>query len=267
MNESDLLKLQEVEFEMLKIIDEFCREYNIQYSLYAGTALGAVRHKGFIPWDDDIDIAMSRDYFNLFCSTWNHKPIEGYTLSCLQYDDDCATCHAKLHKDDTIYLSEGEIEEIGNHGIWIDIFPLDKVGDISNQKKVFFHAKVLLLLSRSNTRRNNDNFKIKTLRLVFAMIPKSIKRLLIDYNLRWMSNNNNQLKSNYNLVSLSALYAFKYRFPSEMTEKFENIEFNGEDFCIFQDYKKMLSIIYGDYMILPPENERVLTHTPIKIKF
>ena len=78
MDSNTLRNLQLTELEILKVVDDFCNKYDIKYSLYAGTALGAVRHKGFIPWDDDVDIVMTRDKFEKFCEMWNKYPVDGY---------------------------------------------------------------------------------------------------------------------------------------------------------------------------------------------
>lgn len=266
MEKKDLIRLQEVEFEILKIVDRFCSKYHIQYSLYAGTALGAVRHKGFIPWDDDVDIAMAREEYNRFCTLWKKHPVSGYTLSCLQYDDTCATCHAKVHKNNTILLSEGETESIGHHGIWLDIFPIDKVGDKKNQKKVFSKATELIFLTRANTRSTNDPLKKKAIRQILSLIPAPIRRKRIRHIIKWITENDKKLSS-YEMVSLSALYAFKYRFPQDMTDQTEKIEFNGSLFDIYSKYDQMLTIIYGEYMKLPPKDKRTCTHHPVKLQF
>ena len=266
MRTDELKKLQKTELNILNMVDMFCSKYHIQYSLYAGTALGAVRHKGFIPWDDDIDIAMPREEYNRFCTLWKKHPVNGYTLSCLQYDDTCATCHAKVHKNNTILLGEGEVESIGHHGIWLDIFPLDKVGDKSNQQKVFRKATELILLSRANTRSTIDPLKKRIIRKIIIMIPKPIRRKRINYILNWLTKNDKSL-SNYKIVSLSATYAFRFRFPGDMTDQTEKIEFEGKKFDIYSKYDQMLSILYGDYMQLPPPNERVCTHHPVKLQW
>lgn len=268
MDYSELKKLQKIELNIMQTVDAFCQKYNIRYSLYAGTALGAVRHSGFIPWDDDIDIAMERKEFNRFCQLWKKRSVQGYTLSCLQYDKDCATCHAKVHKDGTILLSDGEVEEVGNHGIWVDIFPLDRVGNRNNQKKVFRKAKELIILSRANTKSFNDSFSKKLVRGLIRSIPQKYRRRRILTLLRWLATNDELLKNeNYSYVSLSATYAFKYRFSNSLTKKTVQIRFQDVEFDIWEDYDHMLTEIYGDYMQLPPESERVCKHNPVKISF
>lgn len=119
MNDHDLKILQEVELEILSVVDDFCKKHRIPYSLYAGTALGAVRHRGFIPWDDDVDIAMTRENLNKLILAWKKNPLSGYYLETCLDDPYCGTSHVKLRKDDTILLSKGEDETKGHHGIWL----------------------------------------------------------------------------------------------------------------------------------------------------
>ena len=134
--ETDVLnKLQETEFEILVEIARFCRDNHICYSLYGGTLLGAVRHKGFIPWDDDIDIVMTRDQYTRFCNEWKSKPIAGYYLENFETDKHTQNVHSKVRKDGTVFLSDIENEKIGHHGIWVDIFVMDKVPIETDKEK------------------------------------------------------------------------------------------------------------------------------------
>ena len=267
MDERILEQLKKTEFMMLCMLDEYCHLHGIQYSLYAGTALGAVRHKGFIPWDDDVDIVMTRDNFNLFCDTWNHNPVEGYSLSCPLYDQDCPTCHAKIHKENTLFLMNGDIEDGSNQGIWIDIFPLDKIGNRINMIQVFSKGLELILLTRVNNIKTNESVKKKTIRKVTSLIPKEFRYKRIKKCIKWLSENDNRIGKRFHYVSLSAVYAFKYHFPSNMTNKVKKIEFEGRQFDIFTDYDQMLKLLYGDYMEMPPEKQRKCTHNPVKVVF
>lgn len=264
---NELLKqLQRAELEILSVIDSFCRNHHIIYSLYAGTAIGAVRHHGFIPWDDDIDICMTRNQLLRFCKEWEENPIDGYYLETVMSDPYCGTCHAKVRKNDTVLLSEGEIESEGHHGIWVDIFPLDKA-NLSDPKSTIKIARKLILLSRANVHMLNDGCQKKIIRsMIRALYPEKKRHSAILKCIKQLSINDSTLTSGYVWKSLSATYAFKYSFPPYLPDKTTTIDFEDIEFQIYSDYDEMLRIIYGDYMKLPPESERVCKHNPVKVR-
>ena len=270
MDDITLKKLQETEFGILCVMDQFCEEHGIHYSLYAGTALGAVRHGGFIPWDDDVDIAMTRTEFDRFCKAWMRDPVIGYHLESILTDDHCGTCHAKVRKDGTILLSEGEIEEEGHHGIWVDIFPLDKVSlDEKIRTKKFKIGRDIILLSRANVNSKIDSLAKKVSRGLFRIIPRKmrIKRLLLLHE--WLVNHmEDGVEAGYEWKSMSTLDNIKkVRFLPNLDSGYTKIAFGGRDFSIFENYEEMLTYTFGDYMKLPPESERVCKHNPVKVHF
>lgn len=267
MDSITLLKLQDVEFQILKDIDLYCKKHNIKYSLYAGTMLGAVRHGGFIPWDDDVDISMTRSEYNKFCECIKNHPMDGYIFSNCQNDKNCMVCHGKLRKKNTLLLQEGEIESIGHHEIWIDIFPLDKISlnkKISNKTKRL--GKELVFLTRANGRLTNESVFKKASRIIIKSIPG--RRFRLNKVINELIKLDGQIIDNYEWVSMSTLKNIDtIRFPKEMIENYSILTFNGESFMSFEDYDAMLRIIYGDYMKLPPKAERICTHSPVKIEF
>lgn len=270
MDSQTLLKLQETEFEILCDIDAFCRKYDIKYSLYAGTALGAVRHKGFIPWDDDIDIAMTRVEYDKFCETWIKTPLSGYYLESILTDDRCGICHAKVRKNNTILLSEGEDENQGHHGIWVDIFPLDKISLAPKfRKKKFKIGRELILLTRSNVTMTTDGIAKKLVRAIVRIVPQKARAnraiKLHKWLVKHMEDGN---EAGFEWKSMAAnKYIDGYHLNPDLDSGYTQIMFNNICFSVFEKYDEMLKSTFGDYMVLPPEADRVCKHNPIKIQF
>lgn len=269
MDNETLKRLQGVEFEILKRVDDFCEKQGVSYSLFAGTALGAVRHKGFIPWDDDVDLAMTRTEFDRFCTLWSENPPDGYYLESILTDERCGTCHAKVRKEGTVFLSDGEIESEGHHGIWVDIFPLDKVS--ANKKKraeKLRRGRELVFLTRANVNSARDNFQKRLVRSVFKLIPRALRRKRILRIHRWLAEHmEDGAEEGYVWVDMSTLKTIAtHRFSLNLENGYVLAEFGGAQFPLFSEYDSMLTRLYGDYMQLPPESERS-NHHPVKIKF
>lgn len=122
--ENIIKKVWETEQEILDVIDKICRDNNLRYSLAYGTLIGAVRHKGFIPWDDDIDLMMPREDYEKLLSVWESQAPKGYILQNSRTDPDFTQNFTKIRKDGTTFLQE-ESERTKNYhkGIFVDIFP------------------------------------------------------------------------------------------------------------------------------------------------
>ena len=112
------------EQEILDVIHQVCTEYGLRYSLAYGTLIGAVRHKGFIPWDDDIDLMMPREDYEKLLAIWNEAAPKGYILQNTRTDPDFTQNFTKIRKDHTTFLQgESEREKHYHKGIFVDIFP------------------------------------------------------------------------------------------------------------------------------------------------
>ena len=122
-----LRRLQSEELEILLVIGDFCEERGITWFLEGGTALGAARHDGFIPWDDDVDIAMLREDYDRFCRLASHELPEGYSLHTARNTHGCASLFAKVYKDGTRFENQETREAGHNQGIFIDVFPYDRL--------------------------------------------------------------------------------------------------------------------------------------------
>ena len=147
--EEKLRQLQLIQLEILKFFDNFCREHNLKYSLYAGSLLGAIRHHAFIPWDDDLDVCMSRFEYDRFIALWNQSPPGGYILQNKENSPGYWQSFSKIRKDHTTFLQEEREAGKYHTGIFLDIFPLDRIPNGKLKRMMFkWHCMKYQLLTR-----------------------------------------------------------------------------------------------------------------------
>lgn len=135
--------LQKVEFELFKVFKETCEKLNLNYFLVCGSALGAARHGGFIPWDDDMDVGMYRDDYNKFMEQAPKLLPEGLFLQNYKSDPKFPHIFAKLRNSNTTYIEKSTAHLNINHGVYIDIFPLDGYPDEPAEQKKLARLKSL----------------------------------------------------------------------------------------------------------------------------
>lgn len=247
MDETQLEKVKRAEFDILKVFVKFCEEHELKYSLFAGTALGAVRHKGFIPWDDDIDICMERNEYEKFRALWDCRTIENCFLQSKKSKGYYLN-HEKIRSEDPLYK-----------GIWIDIFPLDKAPIKKSKRKKFMRkAKLRLVYSRNYPYTGGGKFLELVSKMLLAL-PKGLKRRIKNSCEKYIRKFG-ALESGYEYVCLTSPDDIGYFYPETVMRELEDIEFEGATFKISSEYDTMLKVLYGDYMTLPPEEERVSNH-------
>lgn len=265
MDAVTLKKLQQCEAGILSFFDTFCTEHHLKYSLFAGTALGAVRHKGFIPWDDDIDVCMERNEYEKFVALWKAEKNKPYYFQDPE-EDSSRINHAKIRKEGTVLASKEEMQTEGHHGVWLDIFPLDKIPTEKRlRKKFLFVAKLRLVYTRGYPVKNRGR-ALKFLSAVMLILPRklqiSVRKKCDKYIKKYQDR-----KDKYALISLASPEELGIVFPSDMMESFHACPFEMYHFQLTDRYEKMLDVTYGDYMKLPPEEERVCRHNPEVIAF
>lgn len=266
MNFETLRKLQLTELVILKDFDQFCLENNINYSLYAGTALGAIRHKGFIPWDDDIDICMERTQYEKFLDIWEEKGPDGYFLQSERDFDNTRINFSKIRMNGTTLISGNSRDTSPHNGIWIDVFAIDKVPKNKRlRKKLFLWAKIRMVYTRGYAYIDGGKL-LEILSKIMLCLPSSLKNKIRAYSSKHVAQYSD-MTENYDLMIFSCPENFQYIYPSTITDKYTRIRFEDFDASIIDGMNCMLKIFYGDYMKLPPEKDRVCKHQPLKIAF
>ena len=147
--QTNLRELQLVELEILKDFIRVCEELNVQYFLDSGTLLGCIRHKAFIPWDDDIDVSMPREDYEIFIKEGQKLLKDGYFLQNYNTDLEFIANFSKIRNTDTTFI-ESSIKDLKiNHGVYIDIFPLDgykpkekRINSLNEKKRILYNIQI-----------------------------------------------------------------------------------------------------------------------------
>ena len=259
MNIPDYLPaLREVEMEISDRIAAFCKEHGIRCSIAYGSLLGAVRHGGFIPWDDDVDFVMPREDYDRFIALWKTEGPEGYLLQNKHTDWDFTQNFTKIRKDHTAFI-QGQAEKTASFhtGIFVDIFPADRVatGKISRKWQIFLSA-VNLLYARGFTSKSTG--AKQALERFLLALPKGFRRRAYFKTEKAIGRWNGR-KDNPWYIADTIEDAFIV-FESTLFDNFTEIPFEDRIYPCFKDADHYLRTQYGDYMKLPPEEEQVFKH-------
>ncbi len=260
-----LRKLQLTELEILKEIKRICEKHSLKYYLIGGTLLGAIRHKGFIPWDDDIDIALPRADYEKFCEICQGSELdEKYHLDSIYTNDKCLYSYSKIRKRDTLFNEQSIAHLDIPKGIFVDVFPLDFAKSEKSKIKAFRSLRI----------KQIDSYVFQKYEVIKSNALKSIIR-----SVWFLSASPNKLKKrqqqlmqkvkqgNFYVNYGSCYHHVKETMPCDYYGDGVQMEFEGEFFTVPKEYEKVLIKIYGTtWSQLPPEEKRV-THSPLEIKF
>lgn len=266
VDDKTLTKLREVQIEILNEIDRICKKNEINFFFTGGTLLGAVRHKGFIPWDDDIDIAMTRDDFEKFRLAIKNQLDEKYYFDYYDTDSDYYLPFAKVRKNNTTFDEEAS-KHLDNHkGIFVDIFIYDLVDN--NIKRCYIKAAIIQILSDTVLWKKKiiklNNCRHPNLVAIFSVFRTKFILKFIDYISKKF---NGKEKNKKNVVCFNSLLNIKKDFfPYDTFFPLKKISFEGNKYNGLNDNDKFLNVQYGDYMKLPPIEERV-NHNTLNISF
>jgi len=251
-------ELQKTEFEILKSFISVCEDLNLTYYLVCGTALGAAKYQGFIPWDDDVDVGMPRKDYEIFCEKAQSLLPKQYFLQTYKTDKSFPCIYCKIRDCGTTYIEKSVASLDMNHGVYIDVFPLDgyptKEKDIAYLEKQ--KRKFKLMLFCAFDENNNISFKAKLLRKAGRLLGyhKRTQATLEKYEKlisRWDIAQSN-LVCNHGNWQGSLEYAPKEQYGNGASLTFEGLSVN-----LPEKYGEYLSQKYGDWKSdLPLEQQK-----------
>jgi len=268
--EEQIKKIQEIEIRNLKEIKRVCEKIGVEFFLYGGSLIGAVRHTGFVPWDDDLDIAMSRDDYMKFVKEAPKYLSDEYYLQTPYSDKKSPYFYSKLRLRGTKCIEYAHHKMNIEQGIYVDIYPIDKMPE---DKEEFlrlyneFQKTVRLFVWRqcihpyipadSLKRRVKNGIKW-CVGIALRLIPHNVFVKKLDKIMTLHNDKNTNLYGNYSYFDPVNLFKDIYPFEKAI---FENIEVN-----LPNQWDYHLTSRYGDYMQMPPEDERI-GHKPYILEF
>ena len=261
MDDATRMRLRRVQLQILDEIVRICKENGLRYCLTGGTCLGAVRHKGFIPWDDDVDIIMPRADFQRFIDITKDGDTGDFFLDYYMTNPTYGRCFAKYCKQGTLFIEPNGLRQ----SIYVDIFVQDKVPGPDYTANSILPALIHKLDAITTIRRE-------------GLKGRDLKTRFIYYATRWMPVRwffkwETQLMTRFEHTD--AQYYLNYGSPYNLVretlpikefEPYGQLEFEGKEYNVPRNWDLYLSHIYGDYMTLPPVEKRV-AHYPQLISF
>ena len=263
-NEIRIKDLQIKSLEIYEYFKNFCKKNNLRHFILGGCAIGAVRHKGFIPWDDDIDIFMPRPDYEKLIEIWNKEAdSERFPLCRTDLEHNYHCCATFIKDNNTTFVNEHSINEDINHGFFIDIMPLD--GCPKSKLKRFFQIIFAMIYSLFHAQRlpNNQGILIRYLAKILLGIVKSPK---LRYKI-WRFCEKQMTKYNYDNSDyitelVTGLKGLFYRHPKEFFSEIISVPFENTEIYLPIGFEQYLKRVFGDYLTLPAEKDRIPKHKP-----
>ncbi len=260
-------ELQKKQLEILKQFIRVCDKHHLRYSLEGGTAIGAIRHKGFIPWDDDVDIMMPRKDYDEYIKLQYEYEGTPYFIQTWQSDPHYCYNFAKLRDSSTTYIENFFVNHRINHGVWIDIFPIDGISKKDKPVKkatrrpkrvwaCFFMSFFPALLRKVHKRTFFKDIALNIVGALFYVFNIAhYQNRHADKIMRKLTIDNAALSGN-----MSAFPLANQIMPSHIFNEYIKVPFEDIEVSIIKEYDLYLTRCYGDYMNPPEVKQRVGHH-------
>lgn len=268
MIEADLTKqIQQKELSMLLYFKEICEKHNLTFYLCGGGLIGAVRHKGFIPWDDDIDLFMPRPDYEKLGAVWNqYADTEHYSYCRTDEKNIYHDAGASIRDNYTTFINRHSVNEDICQGLALEIMPIDGCpkSKINGAFQMFF----AMIFSLFNAQRLPDN-KGKFVRFCSRILYGIIKSAKLRYKI-WRFAERKMIKYAWHECSevtelIGSIKGMKLRHPKSDFDTVTYLDFEGYKIPVMIGYDRYLRLIWGDYMQLPPVEKRVAKHDAVFI--
>ena len=260
----NIREVQMISLNLLEVFDAFCKEHELLYYLAFGTLLGAIRHKGFIPWDDDIDLMMPRGEFDKLVDLNIEEPFPNIRFYSYKQDGLYQNTNFRVSDENTV-VDLLKIENPVNQGIWLTVFPIDNIPDNEKErsfflKKIFYKYKLLFVVTEK------DSF-LQTRPIYIRFGVSLLKKVVGNKKRRDLYYAFHELLKKYHdantrdVAILTIGTGNKSYFSRRSIENIEYCEFEGKEYPIPTGYDEVLRNYYGDYMQLPPVEEQIPKHS------
>lgn len=270
MIELSLQEIREIQLNILDYIHDFCSERSINYSLGGGSLLGAVRHQGYIPWDDDIDIMMPREDYDIFIREFQQLDKNNLKLHHISTQIDYPYLFAKVSDSTTILRELNTSTPINNLGINIDIFPIDglptdmgkSIAHMKSISKQKFLIDLKSITYRNGRRLANNRLLVYFIKLLTSFVSnkrciKEVEHLSSKY----------KIETSTHVACLVGSYGLRERCTNLILEEFVDLPFEDRYYKAICGYKEYLTNLYGHYMQLPPVDQRKTHHSIIAFRY
>lgn len=258
MRRIELEELKQLQLDILSDVHEFCIQSNIKYSLAFGTLLGAVRHEGYIPWDDDIDIMMPRKDYEIFLKMYGNERFQ------IANHNTMSSCHLPYSKVYDVRTLVSEYSEYPmDYGVNIDVFPLDNVPDSEVELKSFLKKKEFwnIIYDLKKIKISKRRSFIKNVVLAFAHI------LFFPISIHFVSQKMRNLSIKYFNVPTKRIGIvapsdnnIREIWDRETFAEYAILPFENVEVMVMKNYHDFLTAAYGNYMQLPPKDKRISHH-------